>query len=312
MKISVVIVTRNRKEDLICSINAYLRQTYPLKEIVVVDNGSTDGTKEEIPKLFPEVKYYWIPENFDIRSIILGVYWSDGEIIWRCDSDSYPESEYAFEQVVDILKKHPEIDIIATENIDVRRDYSVWDWYPLTVSKTNIPDGGYESPVFQGTGAAIRRKVFDTIGGFIGFGFEEYDFAARAIIAGFNIRYFPNIRVLHFASLKERNRPHRWLTTSEQFIRFSWRYFPFFRALGRTILIVLAQLLEGIAKGLKPSILIEGFLLMCYTIFKTVRTERMVPPKDKLKKITMGRSLFLRIIRNYIYMLSSRFKRRKK
>ncbi len=38
MKISVIIVTRNRKEDVRVSLNGYLRQTHPDTEIIVVDN----------------------------------------------------------------------------------------------------------------------------------------------------------------------------------------------------------------------------------------------------------------------------------
>ncbi|MGB9912616.1 MAG: glycosyltransferase family 2 protein, partial [Candidatus Kapaibacteriota bacterium] len=220
MKISVVIATRNRKDDLIRTLQAYRNQNYPDKEIIVVDNCSTDGTKETIPSLFPDVKYYWLPENFDIRSIILGVHWSSGDIIWRCDSDSFPESNDAFERVVEIFTKYPEIDIIATEDVEVRRGYQVWEWYPLKIDRNNIPDTGFVSNGFCGTGAAIRRKVFDKIGGFDGFGYEEYDFSARAIVAGFNIRYFPNIRTLHFASTTERDVAYRWLCTCEQFVRF--------------------------------------------------------------------------------------------
>lgn len=292
MKISVVIVSRNRKEDLIRSIQSYKNQTYKNVEIVIVDNCSSDGTREEIPRLYPDVKYIWLPENFDIRSIILGVNWSNGEIIWRCDSDSIPESPDTFEKIVEIFQNHPEIDIIATEDIEVRRNYQVWEWYPLEVDKENIPPDGYVSGGFSGTGAAIKRKVFETIGGFNGFGYEEFDFAARAIIAGFNIRYFPNIRTLHFASTTERNADFRWLCSCEQFIRYSWKFFPFFRAIGRTFVIIFFQILEAILRRINPFVVLEGLFLMLTTVFRTYRTERMVAPPDKLKIITLGKGIF--------------------
>lgn len=309
MKISVVIVTRNRKQDLIRTIEAYRNQTYPNKEIVVVDNCSTDGTREAIPSLFPDVKYIWLPENFDIRSIILGVYWSNGEIIWRCDSDSFPESNDAFEKVVSILQKYPEIDIIATEDVEVRRGYQVWNWYPLKVDHEIVPPEGYISNGFYGTGAAIRRKVFDAIGGFNGFGYEEYDFAARAIIAGFNIRYFPNIRTLHFAAQTERDASFRWLCTCEQFIRFTWKFFPFYKAVGRTFAIFFFQILEGLLRRINPFIILEGILLMSTTIFKTYRTERMVAPKDKLKIITLGKSFVGLQVKYFSEMFKVKFKK---
>lgn len=312
MKISVVIVSRNRKDDLIRAIESYKNQTYKDVEIVIVDNCSTDGSKEEIPRLYPDVKYVWLPENFDIRSIILGVHWSSGEIIWRCDSDSIPESNDTFERVVEIFKKYPEIDIIATEDVEVRRNYQVWDWYPLPVDKINPPPDGYVSGGFSGTGAAIRRKVFQTIGGFNGFGYEEYDFAARAIIAGFNIRYFPNIRTLHFASTTERDADFRWLCTSEQFIRFTWKLFPFFRAVGRTFLIFFFQCLEAILRRVNPLVIIEGLFTMLATIFRTCRTERMVAPTDKLRIITLGKGFLYLQTKYFWYMFKVKLKKMSK
>ncbi len=309
MKISVVIPTRNRKDILIETLKAYQRQTYANKEIVVIDNCSTDGTKESIPILFPEIKYFWLPENFDIRSIILGVFWSTGDIIWRCDSDSYPESDDAFEKVVEIFDKYPEIDIIGTEDVEVRRGYQVWNWYPLKIDRKKIPPEGFVSNGFCGTGAAIRRKVFDAIGGFNGFGYEEYDFSARAIIAGFNIRFFPNIRTLHFASIKERDIPFRWLCSSEQFVRFNWKFFPFFRALGRTVVTFVFQILEGIVRRISPIVLLEGILLMAITILRTIRTERMVASSDKLKIITLGKSLFSMQSKYFCEMLQVKLKK---
>jgi GT2 family glycosyltransferase len=311
MKISVVIVTRNRKDDLIQTIYGFLKQTYRDKEIIVIDNGSTDGTKETIPQLFPTVYYEWIPENFDIRSIILGVYKSEGDIIWRCDSDSFPESPDTFERVVEIFQKHPDIDIIAVEDVEVRRGNEIWHWYKKPVDKTNVPPEGYPSAGFSGGGAAIRRKVFETIGGFNGFGYEEFDFSARAIIAGFNIRYFPNIRSLHFASESERFRKERWLHSSIQFIRYTWRFFPFWHAIGRSLVIITFQLLEGVIQRVGFLRFVEGFLSMISTAIHTYRTERMVAPKDKLKLLTISGGVLYNRIKDYQAILLRKFKQGK-
>ncbi|HHB12282.1 MAG TPA: glycosyltransferase [Chromatiales bacterium] len=54
---------------------------------------------------------------------------------------------------------------------------------------------------FIGVGFAVRAEVFDTVGGFCEdffYGMEEFDFAYRAIRAGFRIRYEPRIVVRHY------------------------------------------------------------------------------------------------------------------
>lgn len=299
MKISVVIVTRNRLDDLRMVLPYYINQSWKDKEIIIVDNASTDGTKEAIPKEFPDVKYFWLPENFDVRSIIIGVHQSEGEVIWRCDSDSYPGDPFLFEKIAGIFKKFSWIDIIACEKIEIRRGNEIWHWYGCKVDKVNVPKDGYVSSGFDGGGAAIRRCVFDTIGGFDGFGYEEFDFSARAIINGFNIRYFPNLRFYHIGSFNERNRGDRWISTSMQFIRYTWKYFPFLNAIGRTILIFALQIFEAIWRRIPLKAFIEGIAGMIYMIFRTIRTERNVASPDKLRIITLDRSLFTWIFYYY-------------
>lgn len=299
MKISVVIVTRNRLDDLRIVLPHYFNQTWKDKEIIIVDNASTDGTKETIPEEFPDVKYFWLPENFDVRSIIVGVYQSEGEVIWRCDSDSYPENPFLFEKIIDIFKKFQWIDIIACENIEIRRGNKIWHWYGCKVDKVNVPEKGYISNGFAGGGAAIRRKVFDTIGGFDGFGYEEFDFSARAIINGFSIQYFPNLRFYHIGSFNERNRGDRWISTSMQFIRYTWKYFPFWNAIKRTIIIFASQIFEAFWRRIPFKAFIEGIFAMIYMIFRTIRTERNVAPPDKLRIITLNRSLLTWIFYYY-------------
>lgn len=288
MKFSVVIITRNRLNDLIKTINAYNQQTWD-KEIIIVDNGSNDGTKEQIPNLFPDLKYLWLPDNFDIRAINIGIEMSTGDVIWRTDDDSNPEDINAFAKVAEIFTKYDDIDIICTEDIEVRRNNMIWEWHPIKVDKINIPDKGYPTIVFPGTGAGIRRRVYDKIGGFWEFGFEELDFCTRAIINGFGIRYFPNIRTLHYASLGNRNNSVRWVKISKQFIRYQWKYFPFWNAFFRTVFYLNVQMIEGIfQKRLPISALLEGLFGMLSVAFGTYREERQVVPKEMIPKITLG------------------------
>jgi len=56
--VSIVIPTHDRKEKLIRLINSILESDYPKDklEIIIVDDASTDGTYEEITKIFPQVK----------------------------------------------------------------------------------------------------------------------------------------------------------------------------------------------------------------------------------------------------------------
>ncbi len=299
-------------EDVRVSIQGYLRQNYKDKEIIVIDNASDDGTPEMMKTEFPDIRYMWLPDNFDIRSINIGIEMSSGDVIWRTDSDSHPESPDAFEKAVEIFKKNPDIHIISTENIEVRQNYTPWDWYPYKVDKINVPEKGYKANFFPGTGAAIRREVYDKIGGFWEFGFEELDFCTRAIAAGFNVRYFPNIRTLHYASLRDRIYPDRWVQSSKQMIRYNWRYFPFFMALGRTSQIFFFQILIAVLTKLPFLAIIEGVFSMIAVALKTIRTERQVVPKDKIDDITLGVTVMRTQIRFFKQIIKNKMQRCRK
>ena len=309
MRISVVIVTRNRQEDVKRSIDAYLSQEYDDKELIVVDNQSTDGTREMIENEYPQIKYLWLPDNFDIRSINIGVEMSTGDIIWRTDSDSHPESPKAFQMAADIFRTQPDIHIISTEDIEVRKGNEPWNWYPLPCDKVNVPAEGYKANFFPGTGAAIKREVFNKIGGFWEFGFEELDFCTRAIVAGFNVRYFPNIRTLHYGSPQDRDNTNRWIWTSRQFMRYNWRYFPTGMAFKRMVQIFIYQMLIAIIYRYPFTAVIECFFALLSVTFNTIRNERRVVPPEKIEDITLGVSIAKTQYRFFKQVLVSKIRR---
>ena len=57
-EISVIIPTYNRCDLLKRAINSVIKQTITPKEIIVVDNGSTDQTYQMVSSLFPEINYF--------------------------------------------------------------------------------------------------------------------------------------------------------------------------------------------------------------------------------------------------------------
>ncbi len=57
-EISVIIPTYNRCDSLKRAINSVIKQTITPKEIIIVDNGSTDKTYQMVSSLFPEINYF--------------------------------------------------------------------------------------------------------------------------------------------------------------------------------------------------------------------------------------------------------------
>ena len=102
MKISVIIPTYNRYELLKRAIQSILNQTYSVDEIMVIDDGSTDNTKD-IQKDFPEIIYIYQENQGVSCARNIGIQRAKNEWIAFLDSDDewHPEKlqkQVAFHQ----------------------------------------------------------------------------------------------------------------------------------------------------------------------------------------------------------------------
>jgi GT2 family glycosyltransferase len=253
----------------------------------------------KIQQKYTQVQFIFLPENISLAAFDIGLSISKGNIIWRTDDDSNPRDSNAFDKVINILHKHPEIDIIATEILEPLNNNNLMEWYPLKVDKYNVPEIGYKSNTFMGGGAAIRKKVFDTIGSFWGFGYEELDFSARAIIAGFNIKYYPNILVDHYCSKNNRNRPERLVLMAIKQTRYHSKYFNFFKSFGRLFILLLFQNLEAISITRNPKIFWNLNYGMISTFFKTRKNERVKVKSELIPDITLNENMFFGVFRYF-------------
>ena len=87
--VSVVIITWNRKDDVLESVQSIYKQNYQNVEVVVVDNGSTDGTADALAQVFPAVKIVTLNRNTGVsEGRNLGVAAATGEVIFFLDSDA--------------------------------------------------------------------------------------------------------------------------------------------------------------------------------------------------------------------------------
>ena len=87
MKISVIIPTFNRKYVLYRAIESVANQTRPPIEIIVVDDGSTDGTKDWLVNSFPSIRYIYQDNKGVSFARNRGIEVSKGSWVSFLDSD---------------------------------------------------------------------------------------------------------------------------------------------------------------------------------------------------------------------------------
>lgn len=87
MKISVIIATWNRASWLVAALESVYRQSLPPHEIILVDDGSDDGTRELVTSRFTGVRYHY-QENRGVSSARnTGIRMATGDWIALLDSD---------------------------------------------------------------------------------------------------------------------------------------------------------------------------------------------------------------------------------
>jgi len=101
--VSICIPTYNRKEYLKETIDSILAQTYKNFEIVIVDDGSTDGTEDMIKELDFPVTYYWQQNSGDAAARNKLIELAKGEYISFIDSDDLLMPD-AIERLVRIME----------------------------------------------------------------------------------------------------------------------------------------------------------------------------------------------------------------
>lgn len=113
--ISVIIPTYNREATITKAIESVLNQTYPVQEVIVVDDGSTDNTEEVVGRIEDErIRYFKTPENHGAGAARnYGVKQARCELIAFHDSDDewLPEK---IERQMAYLEEHPDVGLVYT------------------------------------------------------------------------------------------------------------------------------------------------------------------------------------------------------
>jgi len=139
-KISVIITTYNRKHFLYQAIQSVLRQDYPHKEVIVIDDCSSDGTEELMTDSFggdARVIYMRSETNSgpgNNRRKAFAAH-ADGEYVLFLDDDDYLIDMNYFSRAVNFHLLHPEIAFVAA---NVFNEYS--QTKQLSISSLGLPE----------------------------------------------------------------------------------------------------------------------------------------------------------------------------
>lgn len=212
-KTSVVIPNWNGEKDLPACLDSLFNQSLKAS-IIVVDNGSTDGSVELVRKKYPNAELVSLPKNKGfaggVNAGIKHAMKLGAEYVALLNNDAKADKAW-LKKLVDFLEANPKAGIATSKildqtgkHLDSTGDfYTVWG-LPHARGRGETDTGKYDKDiwVFGGSGGAsiYRVKMLQEIGlfdeDFFAY-YEDVDLSFRAQLAGWKVAYVPRAIVYH-------------------------------------------------------------------------------------------------------------------
>jgi GT2 family glycosyltransferase len=212
VRVSVIIPNWNGLALLRPCLGSLEEQVYRDFEVIVVDNGSTDGSVATLWDEYPHVRTVVLKENCGYSGgCNAGIRKAEGDLLVMLNNDTEVDSHW-LAALVDAADCHPEAGSFASRIMihgDPRILHSAGDLYRRDgtsdsrgVWREYGPPYDEEGYVFGGCGAAVayRREMLDDIGLFEEAFFmycEDVDLSWRAQLAGWKCVYVPEAVLYH-------------------------------------------------------------------------------------------------------------------
>ena len=208
----MVIPTFNRAKYISEAIDSVLNQTYKDFEITVVDDGSTDNTKEVLSPYMDRIKYVCQENKGCASARNLGIRNSEGDYLVFLDADDLLEPK-KLEVQVPILENNPEVGFVYSDGYDfaegdkskfrlnpaIGRNASSSEFARLFFFNTNV----------YFTSTLIRRKCLEDVGFFDEtLSHHEDGDMLLCIALKWEVRFsnYPSVKQRHHSARKSSNR----------------------------------------------------------------------------------------------------------
>lgn len=210
--VSVIIPHWNGKQHLPACLDALRRQTFPRHEVILVDNGSSDGSQDLVRHEYPAVRLLELGRNLGFTGACnAGFRVAHGDYVALLNNDTEAHPAW-LETLVDAFQRYPNAGILASklllfdrrDHIHAAGDYYRVDGIPGNRGVWQKDEGQFEreEEVFGacGAAAAYRRTMLHETG-FLDddfyFSCEDVDISWRAQLTGWRVMYLPQAIVYH-------------------------------------------------------------------------------------------------------------------
>lgn len=159
-EISFLFPTRNRRDLVRDLLTRLYELPGPTREVIVVDDASTDGTWAMIQREFPQVKGFRNEVQSNHDKLQRAVELASGDYVFKLDDDSWPAPGTLQKVVAHFGARGPKLGLIALPVYDARSGrLGYTTYYPA------VPEGERYAPThgFRNPGVVFRREALDVV-----------------------------------------------------------------------------------------------------------------------------------------------------
>lgn len=208
LKVSIIILNWNNYKDTKECLLSLDKITYPNYEVIVVDNGSIDGSTLKIQKDFPQHKYIYNKDNLGFtegNNIGMKYAMKKGtDFVLILNNDVVVEKNF-LESLVDIALRNPDVGIVGPaiyfyrEPEKLSRTGCKINYWRINTKVYDSVESAEMDWVY-GCCLLVKKEVINKIGYLYEpyfLSYEDVDYCVRAKKAGFKIIYEPKAKIWH-------------------------------------------------------------------------------------------------------------------
>lgn len=189
MKVSVVMPVYNAEATVLHALESLRAQTYPSLEIIVVNDGSTDGTMDLLHHQ-PDITLLDHSHRGISAALNEGLSAATGDFIARMDADDLCHPERIKQQVM-YLKECPDIGLVGSRvrfggDREQQTGYATYvDWINGLITPEDIAINRFIESPFAHPSVMFRRELFESFGAYRDGPFpEDYELWLRWMANG--------------------------------------------------------------------------------------------------------------------------------
>lgn len=199
----MVVVTMDRRDELLVTL-AHLSDLPERPAVIVVDNGSGDGTADAVRAAHPSIDVVELPHNLGAPARDVGVVRAVTPYVAFADDDSW-WSPGSLARAADVLDAHPSVGLVAAQMLVGPEEHLDPVSAEMAASSVPLPGcvPGRGVVGFLSCGAVVRRSAFLEVGGFDDLLFflgEEALLAYDLLAAGWALTYLDEVVAHHHPS----------------------------------------------------------------------------------------------------------------